>query len=656
MKIAKLRIENFRSFIDQEFGLDRYACFVGPNGAGKSTVLCALNVFFKEQDSSVTETTRLCDEDFFGRQTSQPIRITVTFDDLSDQATKDLGDYVRQNELVVTAEAVYDEETGIGHVRHFGQRLGMQQFRPFFEAMKAGANAPKLTEIFDGLRATYTDLPNPRSKDDKANALHEYESQRPELCVLIPSEDNFYGINSTGKLGPFVQWVYVPAVKDAGQEGLEAKNTAFGKLIARTVRSRTNFDEQLNSLRQETLTKYRELLDTNRAGLDQISESLQNRLKAWAHPNVRIGMEWLSDPAKSVQVAQPVAGIKTGDGDFLGSLARMGHGLQRSYLLALLQELASSDAPNAPTLILACEEPELYQHPPQARYLADVFVQLAQGNNQVLVTTHSPLFVSGDGFENVRLVRTPGKNTGSQIASLTFNTLCARIRIAVGDDPSRRLEGLIAKIHQALRPHIAEMFFARLPILVEGPEDASYLTTHLHLTGQWIEFRRLGCHIIPVNGKDKLIQPLAIAKELAIPVFVVFDADGDATRPEHRAMHERDNKALIALLGSAASPFPAANVLGSDHVIWQTNLTKAVEADFGKDCNGFKEAARVHYAQEGGLEKNELFIADWLSAAHAGAKPSATLDALCTAIFTYAQNEATASLPASRSIAPTTVK
>jgi putative ATP-dependent endonuclease of the OLD family len=39
-----------------------------------------------------------------------------------------------------------------------------------------------------------------------------------------------------------------------------------------------------------------------------------------------------------------VAGIKTGDGDFLGSLARMGHGLQRSYLLALLQELGSSDA------------------------------------------------------------------------------------------------------------------------------------------------------------------------------------------------------------------------------------------------------------------------------------------------------------------------
>jgi putative ATP-dependent endonuclease of OLD family len=640
MKIKKLRIENFRSFIDQEFGLNRHSCFVGPNGAGKSTVLCALNVFFKEQDSSATDTSKLCDEDYFARKTDKPIRITVTFDELSDAAKADLRDYVRQDELVVSAEAKFDADSGIGQVHHYGQRFGMAEFRPFFEAMKAGANASKLTEVFDGLRATYTDLPNPRSKDDKANALREYETQHRELCVLIPSEDAFYGINSTGKLGPFVQWVYVPAVKDAVLEGQEAKNTSFGKLIARTVRSRTNFDEELNNLKQDTLTKYNELLGKNRASLDAISQSLQARLESWAHPNARIGIEWLSDPSKSVQVAQPVAGIKTGDGDFLGSLARMGHGLQRSYLLALLQELASSDTPNAPTLILACEEPELYQHPPQARHLADVFSQLARGNNQVLVTTHSPLFVSGDGFEDVRLVRTPARDTGSLISSLTFDTLCARIRTALGDDPSRKLEGLIAKIHQALRPHIAEMFFARVPILVEGLEDASYITTALHHFGQWSEFRRLGCHIIPVNGKDKLIQPLAIVKELGIPAFVVFDADGDTKREDHRVKHEQDNKALIGLLGIAAAPFPDANVLGDDHAIWQTNLTLAVEADFGGDCSVFKEAARVHYAQEGGLEKHDLFIADWLSAAHTNGKNSKTLAELCTAILKYAKNEA----------------
>src|SRR5690606_7251213 len=123
---------------------------------------------------------------------------------------------------------------------------------------------------------------------------------------------------------------------------------------------------------------------------------------------------------KSVAIQSPVVGIKRGEGEFRGSLSRMGHGLQSSYLLTLLQGLAASDAPDAPTLILGCEEPELYQHPPQARHLADVLVELSESNNQILVTTHSPMFVNGDGFENVCVVRRPNVGGAANISSLTF--------------------------------------------------------------------------------------------------------------------------------------------------------------------------------------------------------------------------------------------
>lgn len=314
----------------------------------------------------------------------------------------------------------------------------------------------------------------------------------------------------------------------------------------------------------------------------------------------------------------------------------MGHGLQRSYLLALLQELASSDAPDAPTLILGCEEPELYQHPPQARHLSDVFNDLATGNNQILVTTHSPLFVSGDGFENVRLVRRPNPNAGTTVRDVTFEKLCDRIRKAKGEDPSRPTVGLVAKIHQTLQPGISEMFFARVPILVEGLEDVAYIATQLQLSGQWSSFRRLGCHLIAVNGKDKLIQPLAIAVELGIPAFVVFDADGNASKPEHRIKHEIDNRALFLLLSVDSEPFPTAHLFGENHMVMQTNMTQAVRQDVGSDYGRFAEAARVHYAQEGDLEKNGLFIAEWLSAAHEGGVVSHTLENLCESIIGYA--------------------
>jgi predicted ATP-dependent endonuclease of OLD family len=262
---------------------------------------------------------------------------------------------------------------------------------------------------------------------------------------------------------------------------------------------------------------------------------------------------------------------------------------------------------------------------------------LATANNQILVTTHSPLFVSGEGFENTRLVRRASPNAGSTVNALTFDNLCARIRGALGEDPQRRIDGLVAKIHQALQPGIAEMFFARVPILVEGLEDVSYITTELHLSGQWSEFRRLGCHLIPVNKKSNLIQPLAIAVELGLPVFVVFDADGDKQTTQHQPKHERDNRALNSLLGAAHEPFPADNVYERNHAIWTTNLTAVVKADFGVEYERLTNAARLNYAQEGDLEKNDLFIAEWVSEGRRVELYSAALAQLCNSILSHAR-------------------
>jgi putative ATP-dependent endonuclease of OLD family len=174
-------------------------------------------------------------------------------------------------------------------------------------------------------------------------------------------------------------------------------------------------------------------------------------------------------------------------------------------------------------------------------------------------------------------------------------------------------------------------------VLVEGLEDVSYITTELHLADQWSEFRRLGCHLIAVNGKDKLIQPLAIAMELGLPVFLVFDADGDTIRPEHRTKHERDNRALIALLGAAHAPFPAASIVGPNHVILRTNLGDEVKADFGAHHERLTNAARVNYANEGGLEKHDLFIAEWVSAGRQEGLASPALQQICNAILGFAR-------------------
>lgn len=636
MRIVSVRIENFRSFADATIPFNDYTCLAGPNGAGKSTVLTALNVFFRETENLSTDLNQLNAEDFHCRETGEPIRITLVFSDLSDEAKEDFANYVRQGQLVVSAVATFDPATGKAQVKQFGQRLAMRAFAPFFEAADVGKKVVELKEIYTGIRETYSDLPVPGTKDAMIQALRDYEAGRPDECELIQSEDQFYGFSKgANRLAKHIQWVYVPAVKDATSEQVEARNSALGKLLARTVRSKTNFDETVKELRTDIQKQYQALLDKNQNALDDISKALQTRLSEWAHPDARLRLQWKQDPDKSVRIEEPWAHILAGEGDFEGELARFGHGLQRSYLLALLQELAGTDAEGNPTLILACEEPELYQHPPQARHLASVLHNLSRGNSQVIVCTHNPLFVSGEGFEDVRMVRKEKGDRRSTISHMTFEDIAAAIAGTVGEAPTKP-EGALAKVHQALQPGLNEMFFTRRLVLVEGLEDVAYILAYLNLLDRSDDFRRIGCHIVPANGKSELLQPLVIARHMGIPTYLIFDSDADKPdKSGSRAKHEKDNKALLKLAGHPdGDPMPAATVCGTGFTMWHSDIGAVVETEIGTDdWATYRAEADKRYGHAGGLRKNSLHIGASLAFAWEAGKRPPSLERLCSEIL-----------------------
>ena len=386
--------------------------------------------------------------------------------------------------------------------------------------------------------------------------------------------------------------------------------------------------------------QYQDLLDGNQHVLDDISSALQMRMEEWAHPDARLRLQWKQDPDKSVRVEEPWAHILAGEGDFEGELARFGHGLQRSYLLALLQELAGPDAVGGPTLILACEEPELYQHPPQARHLSAVLNKLSRGNAQVIVSTHDPLFVSGKGFEDVRMVRKDAGSPCSSVSHMSFSEIAQSVAAATGKKPVKP-EGALAKVHQALQPALNEMFFTRRLVLVEGLEDVAYLLAYLNLLEKSEEYRRMGCHIVAANGKSELLQPLVIAKHMKIPTYLVFDADADQPdKNGSQAKHEKDNKALLNLAGSPnENPMPNKTIWGAGFTIRHSDIGAVVEAEIGRnDWKIFRAKADTHYGHAGGLKKNSLHIGASLAFAWEAGKRSASLERLCNAILSSQNN------------------
>lgn len=628
MKIKNIRIQNFRGFADATINFGDHTCLVGPNGAGKSTVLSALNVFFQEA-SNATEVTYLSKEDFHAGNIELPVEITVVFHELTDAAAASLEHYVRHGELVVISRATFDPATQRAPVAQYGKRLVFSKFKPYFEDEKSkvliDGLRSRFTEVISGL-TDFTAIGNKPTKVAMTAALREYEEARPEICTPEESSDLFYGTQKArGKLDPFVQWIYLPAVKDASEEAEEAGSTALGKLLQRTVRQKVNFDEAIETLRLKTRLEYDALLEKEQTTLAELSSNLGARMALFAHPGAGVAVEWQGSD-KSVAISDPKATIKAQEGDFKGSMTRFGHGLQRSFLLAILQELASVELGSdveRPTLILGCEEPELYQHPPQARHLSSVMRTLAETGNQLMLTTHSAYFVSGEIFDEIRLVRRD-KHGKSFVTSTDFDSFCTRIGEATGKKPDKAPVAR-AKLMAALRPEPSELFFCQHLVLVEGISDRAYISGALHLNGTWDEMRRSGLHIIPTDNKSSILQLLAIACEFGIPCFVIFDADGNA-KPVHLPNHEKDNRALLKALESTEEPFPTTALWGANYAVWPHNIEAEVKACFDiQDFTRLENSARASIDSGASLKKNPALVGEFLSLAWAEGKQPAVL-------------------------------
>jgi hypothetical protein len=267
----------------------------------------------------------------------------------------------------------------------------------------------------------------------------------------------------------------------------------------------------------------------------------------------------------------------------------------------------------------------------------------------------------GENFESIRMVRRSLDNNCSSIRQYTFAELAARFASVV-NKPLRNSSATSAKLHQALQPSLSEMFFTQKLILVEGLEDVAYIQAWMVLTGRWDSFRRCGAHIVPVNGKSELIRPVIIALGLEIPTLAIIDADGDklmktdatgvkVDNPSVRLDHERDNRALVRLLGGDEDNlFPSGVIWGDNLVMWPSDLADTAKREFivslGPQGEAQLEAvenkARADAGNAGDLGKNSIYIGYFLERLNKANGQSPSLDRLCEKILQFSAASTTA--------------
>lgn len=612
LKIKTVQIVNFRSIANEAVNLSNYNSFVGPNGAGKSTTLNALNVFFGEINS-------FSDEDFHARNTEQPIKITVTFCELGAEATEEFKHYARAGQLVVHAEISKAEDGSFKRVIR-GERLVFPPFREYFET-KGGADRGK---VFKALQERFDGIQSATNEGDRSAALAMYEEALPEdQKELVPSDGEFFGISKgVHKFQRHLCWVYVPAVKDASSESEEAKTSHLGKLIQHTIRSRMNYDAELERIRKEAFDAYSKLLSDQSSHLGELQARLSERLQAAVMTEADLKLDWKKDE-KSISVLDPIAQVLLSERGYVDRVEKFGHGLQRSFLLVILQELMAVDSAVSPTLILGCEEPELYQHPPQARHLAEILMELAAGDAQILLTTHSPYFIDVEFFDGIKVFRNSAG--AATITSSSFLDVLNSYNTAFIKQPLQNEDQARTKLAIQTQPKFNEIFFAEHVVVVEGISDLACIEAYMRLSGKRSEFQKSGATIVVCEGKSSLALMILIMKSFKIPYHAVFDCDSEYDQKfkddpdrfrEAYNEHIRDNDAIIELSGhEKIASFPADHVLLPNVTGWRFNIEKTLEAEFGEDLEECLQAGRNAVGNLRNSKKHPLYIAAAMSCA-----------------------------------------
>jgi predicted ATP-dependent endonuclease of OLD family len=181
------------------------------------------------------------------------------------------------------------------------------------------------------------------------------------------------------------------------------------------------------------------------------------------------------------------------------------HWSQADGGLQLVMGMERLLASNLRRFVLLIEEPELYLSPHGQRHLFNVLRKLAHRGNQILYSTHAPVFLSVDRIEDLALVRHT-KSSGTTLFQPEPLAEAEAFRVLSEFDSDR-----------------AELFLARAALLVEGRTEK--LSFPLVFDALGIEPDKEGILVLECGGKGNMPLFARICNACDIPYVIVHDRD-----------------------------------------------------------------------------------------------------------------------------------
>ncbi len=494
MRVAKIKISNFRGIKTADILLPPHGVLIGDNNIGKTTILEALDLvlgpdrlnrqppidehdFFKGEymiKATATATAVSAEETVVSADTPQndnasievpKIEIEVIVADLTEEQKAKFGEYIEFWDT--TAEALYTK------------------------ADPAGVDPTNITEA---LRLTFHGWYDPEEDDFEGKTYFTRSLAEDDKPVPFSKKDK-----------QVCGFLYLRSLR-TGSRALSLERGSLLDIILRLKEVRPQmWEDTLSTLSTIPVASDPAL------GISPILESINAALKKY------VPKEWGIEPHLKVSNLTRenlrkviTAFIATGNGDHSAPFYRQGTGTINMLVLAMLSQIAEGKQ----NVIFAMEEPETAIPPYAQKRIVHEVRSLA---SQTLFTSHSPYVLEEFSVEEtIVLKRDADGNLGQNPISLPDNIKLKRY-------------------HQEFRTRFCEGLLARRVLIAEGATETSAFPTVARRLAElqpntYSSLEALGICTIDAGSESNIPGVAKLYRELGKYSFAICDRQTDASK------------------------------------------------------------------------------------------------------------------------------
>lgn len=255
------------------------------------------------------------------------------------------------------------------------------------------------------------------------------------------------------------------------------------------------------------------------------------------------------------------------------SFDEFGTGEQQILVMAFAK--AYMEAFKGKNFLFILEEPEANLHPLAQKWLKKYIYDLCKSGLQIIISTHSPNFITPSNLEG--LVRVYKKNGTTHITQLTQNKLKQFLLDTKVKEEQIPQEGLGEYFDLRIYSEQLEGMFADTIILVEGLTEKLAIPIWLERKGFYLPAN--GVEIVNCMGKANIPTLYRLYEAYGYRCICIFDGDMS------KSARERKNNLLEGILGdfreSEIDTKGERPVIGANYLCFRNDYETTIRSELG---------------------------------------------------------------------------